>query len=166
MHHHTKCWVLEVVASVIAPGLAVQWGKIWSARREWRIFVWGKSKKLHWKGNISVGFGSMSQGFLGEDGRKDRRNCEPRMEHVYRCIIPWKDQKKGRNLGAYSVKGKSWKGWSSQIVKAFVDHAKECGFHPSHWKMFQREINGTKAVMWEGKGVFFKPAGGMKTCAV
>lgn len=39
---------------------------------------------------------------------------------------------KFRVLGAYDIKGQGWKDRYSQIVRAFVDYAKEFGFHPSH----------------------------------
>ena len=38
-------------------------------------------------------------------------------------------------VSAYGIRAQGWKGWSKKIVKAFVDGAKDVGFHPSHSKI-------------------------------
>ena len=63
-----------------------------------------------------------------------------RMEHEQRYIILCKDAvcpgkwEKFR-VSAYGIRAQGWKGWSKKIVKAFVDGAKDVGFHPSYSKI-------------------------------
>lgn len=63
------------------------------------------------------------------------------MEHVQRHVIlyyarMWCVQEKWEKFrgSAYGMTAQGWKGWSKKIVKAFVDGAKDVGFHPSHSK--------------------------------